>query len=53
MFETLIQQTFSWEAGAVFILLAFGLVVGLVYVVISAADIRGKHRDLVGLHFYD
>ena len=37
MFETLIQQIFTWEAGAVFIPLAFGLAVGLGYVIISAA----------------
>ena len=42
MFETLIQQALNWEAGAVFIPLAFGLVVGLVYIIISAA--RHKRR---------
>ncbi|HKG87187.1 MAG TPA: hypothetical protein VKA95_02585 [Nitrososphaeraceae archaeon] len=42
MFETLIQQALNWEAGAVFIPLAFGLAVGLGYVIISAA--RHKRR---------
>jgi len=42
MFETLIQQALNWEAGAVFIPLAFGLAVGLGYVIISAA--RHKKR---------
>jgi hypothetical protein len=32
-----IQQAWNWEAGAVFIPLAFGLAVGLGYVIISAA----------------
>jgi hypothetical protein len=43
MFETLTQQALNWEAGAVYIPLAFGLVVGLVYIVISAA--RQKKRQ--------
>jgi hypothetical protein len=37
MFETLIQQSLSLEGAVVFIPLAFGLTVGLVYVIISAA----------------
>jgi hypothetical protein len=37
MFETLIQQALNWEGGVVFIPLAFGLAVGLGYVIISAA----------------
>jgi hypothetical protein len=37
MFETFTQQALNWEAGAVYIPLAFGLVVGLVYIAISAA----------------
>ncbi|MFZ0740175.1 MAG: hypothetical protein WCC82_06035 [Nitrososphaeraceae archaeon] len=38
MFETLIQQvSLNWEGGVVFIPLAFGLAVGLGYVLISAA----------------
>jgi hypothetical protein len=37
MFETFTQQALNWEAGAVYIPLAFGLVVGLVYIFISAA----------------
>jgi hypothetical protein len=40
MSETFIQQALNWEAGAVYIPLAFGLAVGLVYVIISAA----RHR---------
>jgi hypothetical protein len=43
MFETLTQQALNWEAGAVYIPLAFGLVVGLVYIIISAA--RQKKRQ--------
>jgi hypothetical protein len=42
MFETLIQQALNWEGGVVFIPLAFGLAVGLGYVLISAA--RHKRR---------
>jgi hypothetical protein len=37
MFETLIQQSLNLGGGAVFIPLAFGLAVGLAYVIISAA----------------
>ena len=37
MLETLIQQvSLNWEGGVVFIPLAFGLAVGLGYVLISA-----------------
>ena len=36
MFESLTQQVFTWESAAVFIPLGFGLLVGLVYVFISA-----------------
>ena len=42
MSETLIQQVFNWEGGVVFLPLAFGLAVGLEYVIISAA--RHKRR---------
>jgi hypothetical protein len=37
MFETLIQQSLNLEGAVVFIPLGFGLLVGLVYVIISAA----------------
>ena len=37
MLDTLIQQALNWEGGVVFIPLAFGLAVGLGYVLISAA----------------
>jgi hypothetical protein len=37
MFEALFRQALNWEADAVYRPLAFGLVVGLVYVIISAA----------------
>jgi hypothetical protein len=37
MSKTLIQQALNWEGGVVFIPLAFGLAVGLGYVIISAA----------------
>ena len=37
MSKTLIQQALNWEGGVVFIPLAFGLAVGLGYVLISAA----------------
>jgi hypothetical protein len=37
MFESLTQQALNLEGGAVFIPLGFGLLVGLVYVIISAA----------------
>ena len=40
MFEALTQQALTLEGGAVFIPLAFGLAVGLAYVIISAA----RHR---------
>ncbi len=36
MFDALIQQALNWEGGAVFIPLAFGLAVGIGYVIISA-----------------
>jgi hypothetical protein len=42
MFDTLIQQTFTFESAAVFIPLAFGLAVGLGYALISAARHRSK-----------
>jgi hypothetical protein len=42
MFDTLIQQTFSFESAAVFIPLAFGLAAGLGYAIISAAWHRRK-----------
>ena len=42
MSKTLIQQALNWEGGVVFIPLAFGLAVGLGYVLISAA--RHKRR---------
>lgn len=38
MLETFTQQALNWEAGAVYIPLAFGLLVGLDYVVISASQ---------------
>ena len=37
MFETLTQQSLNLEGAVVFIPLAFGLAVGLAYVIISAA----------------
>ena len=37
MFETLLQQSLNFGGGVVFIPLAFGLAVGLGYVIISAA----------------
>jgi hypothetical protein len=37
MFDALIQQVFKLQGAAVFIPLAFGLAVGLGYVIISAA----------------
>ena len=37
MFNALIQQLINWEGGVVFIPLAFGLAVGIGYVIISAA----------------
>ena len=37
MFDVLIQQVFKLQGAAVFIPLAFGLAVGLGYVIISAA----------------
>jgi hypothetical protein len=37
MFDAFIQQSLNWEAGVVFLPLAFGLAVGLGYVIISAA----------------
>jgi hypothetical protein len=37
MFEALIQQALNLEGAVVFIPLAFGLAVGLGYVIISAA----------------
>jgi hypothetical protein len=37
MFNALIEQVFEWQGAAVFIPLAFGLAVGLGYVIISAA----------------
>jgi hypothetical protein len=37
MVETLIHQALNLEGAAVFIPLGFGLLVGLVYVIISAA----------------
>ncbi|HZO11069.1 MAG TPA: hypothetical protein VFB48_03030 [Nitrososphaeraceae archaeon] len=40
MFESLIQQSFAPEAFGVWIPLAFGLSVGLVYAIISAV----RHR---------
>jgi len=40
MFESLIQQNFSGEAFGVWIPLAFGLSVGLVYAIVSAV----RHR---------
>lgn len=43
-FETFTQQALNWEAGAVYIPLAFGLLVGLVYVVISAS--QGKKGNI-------
>jgi hypothetical protein len=42
MFENLIQQTFNPESALVFIPLAFGLAVGLGYVIISSAWHRRK-----------
>jgi hypothetical protein len=42
MFETLLQQSLNLGGGVVFIPLAFGLAVGLGYVIISAA--RQKRR---------
>jgi hypothetical protein len=43
-FETFTQQALKWETGAVYIPLAFGLLVGLVYVVISAS--QGKKGNI-------
>jgi hypothetical protein len=37
IFDALIQQVFDWQMGVDFIPLAFGLAVGLAYVIISAA----------------
>jgi hypothetical protein len=37
MFEAFIQQSLNWGGGVVFIPLAFGLAIGLGYVIISAA----------------
>jgi hypothetical protein len=48
VYETLIQQALNWEGGVVFIPLAFGLAVGLGYVLISAA--RHKRKKWLKWH---
>jgi hypothetical protein len=42
MLETLVQQSLNLGGGVVFIPLAFGLAVGLGYVIISAARQKRK-----------
>jgi hypothetical protein len=44
MFNALIQQLLNWEGGVVFIPLAFGLAVGLGYVISQQHDTKKGHR---------
>ena len=45
MFEPLIQQSLSLEGAVVFIPLAFGLAVGLGYVIISGSTTQKRNLD--------